>query len=291
MKLTFQISILCLFLYGGQAFSFLENKPESSSGSSQFKVMTFNIRYKTIKDGVNRWMFRRSLVVDVIDAYSADILCLQEAQPSQVDYILKKTKRRYVAYGVVRSRSKEDESTKILVNPNVFSVKSDKTFWLSDQPDVVGSTSYGNEIPRIATQITLVHKKTGKSLVVTNTHLDHQSESARIKGVEQIVETLKRYRRILVVGDFNNQRNDAQEIKVMESEGYSDTYFELHNTRPATFHKFKGDAEAIFPSKIDHIWRKGDLKPISAHIIKTKSQFFNRYPSDHFPVTCTLELL
>jgi endonuclease/exonuclease/phosphatase family metal-dependent hydrolase len=299
MKLAFQI--FCLFLFAGLVFGqetwdLNSNSTAMPDQNSQFNLMTFNIRYQNWRDGLNWWLFRRSLVVDVINTYSPDILCLQEAELPQAEYILKNTQRSYVAFGMSRTTNIGDESTRILVDPNVFSISSHETYWLSDTPEVVGSTSYGNSNARTATQITLTHKKTGKSLVVTNTHLDHESEIARIKGVEQILDTVQKkvpgnyIARNLIAGDFNNAFNDAQEIKLMEAAGFSDTYFELHKTRPATFHRFTGDAEANFPSKIDHIWRKGALKPINSAIITT-AYLGGRYPSDHFPIVCTLELL
>ena len=258
--------------------------------TSQFQIMTFNIRYGTALDGFNSWPFRRSLLAQVINSYSPDILCLQEALQFQIDYILEKSHRTYAAFGLGRESNLKGESTKILIDPFVFKIVEETTYWLSDTPDVPGSKSYGNNLPRIATRATLVHKASGKSFVLTNTHLDHQSVEARIKGAEQIANS-SIYDRIIVTGDFNNLNNNAsEELKVMERNGFSDTYFELYGTKPATYHEFTGNAERVLDAKIDYIWRKGNLKPISATIIRAKSPL-NRYPSDHFPVICTFDLV
>jgi endonuclease/exonuclease/phosphatase family metal-dependent hydrolase len=52
----------------------------------------------------------------------------------------------------------------------------------------------------------------------------------------------------------------------------------------ATFHNFGGTTAG---SRIDFILHSGDLRATEATIVHTK--FGDRYPSDHFPVTATID--
>ena len=261
-------------------------------GKREIRVMTFNIRYGSAADGLNSWPFRRSFLAKVIKKSLPDILGLQEAEESQVAYILKSLDcLPYISIGTGRGKDEKGESTRILVNSLRFSVESSGTFWLSDTPDVPGSTSYGNHLPRIATWAHLKeHGENGTGLTIVNTHLDHESQSARIKGVQQILDWISLHavrNPVIVTGDFNNEADDSEEIQLMEKFGFSDIHFELHGERPATFHEFTGDAESLSLPKIDFIWQKGDLEAVSSSIIKSRS-FFGQYPSDHFPILSSI---
>ena len=50
---------------------------------AKLRVMSFNIRYGTAKDGDNVWGNRRDLVVDTIRAFDPDLLGTQETLPFQ----------------------------------------------------------------------------------------------------------------------------------------------------------------------------------------------------------------
>ena len=50
----------------------------------ELNVMSFNIRRGTAKDGRNHWIFRRSMVHEVLSYYRPDVLGLQEALDFQM---------------------------------------------------------------------------------------------------------------------------------------------------------------------------------------------------------------
>ena len=66
---------------------FARAQPPAAPGLS-LRVMTFNIRYGTAKDGDNHWDRRKDFLVDVIRQEAPDVLGLQEALHSQIAYIL-----------------------------------------------------------------------------------------------------------------------------------------------------------------------------------------------------------
>ncbi|KAI8853161.1 Endonuclease/exonuclease/phosphatase, partial [Chytridium lagenaria] len=173
------------------------------------------------------------LLVSVINTHNPSILCLQEALPDQVNYIVQHTTHW----------NGTNETVAILV-------EATDTFWLSDQPNVPGSTSYGNNLPRIATWAILTPR-----------------QPTRHKGIEQILSWISTQpsHPIIVTGDFNNLRLDSPEILEMQKAGFVDTYYEKHGINPSTFHHFRGPLETI-----------------STKIVRDKEG--ERYPSDHYPI-------
>ena len=51
------------------------------------RVMSFNIRYGTANDGINRWELRKEFLVDTIRDFDPDLLGTQETLASQRDYL------------------------------------------------------------------------------------------------------------------------------------------------------------------------------------------------------------
>src|SRR5688500_16974340 len=51
------------------------------------RVMSFNIRYGTARDGDDAWPKRKAFVVDTIKAYDPDLLGMQEVLADQGDYV------------------------------------------------------------------------------------------------------------------------------------------------------------------------------------------------------------
>lgn len=57
----------------------------------------------------------------------------------------------------------------------------------SETPGVPGSTSYGNQLPRIATWARFVQLESGASLQVLTTHYDHRSQASREQASQQLL--------------------------------------------------------------------------------------------------------
>ena len=54
---------------------------------NDIRVMSFNIRYDTESDGIHKWDNRKDFVLEVIQDFDPDLLGIQEAMKSQVDYL------------------------------------------------------------------------------------------------------------------------------------------------------------------------------------------------------------
>ncbi len=277
-------------------------RPGAPAGD--LRVMTFNIRYGTANDGPDRWTQRRGLVFDVLRRHRPDVLGLQEALRFQLDEI-RAAVPGYAEIGVGRNDGQEGgEYTAILYRQDRLRLVESGTFWLSDTPEVPGSKTWGNSLPRICTWGRFEDRTTGGAFYVYNTHLDHQSQPSRERSVELLARRVAGRAAadapVIITGDFNAaERNPAVRYLLGEAKGaatrlaadqrirFMDTFRALHPQAKefGTFNDFKGTAAG---DKIDYILTLPGVKILEAEMLHDHSD--GRYPSDHFPVFALLRL-
>ncbi len=268
------------------------------------RVMSFNIRYGTADDGEDSWPLRRNLVAQVIAQQDPDILGVQEALHFQLDELMSGL-GDYALIGIGRDDGRtRGEYTAILYRASRFELDETDTFWLSDTPEIPGSTSWGNHITRICTWARLVDRESGNSFYVYNVHLDHESQDSRELSAELLAEriAMRTYPdHVIVTGDFNaGEQNSAMRYLRGEVErawaksdtappapGLIDTFRRVHPdaTDVGTFNAFRGVTTG---ERIDAILVSRDWSVQDAAIVRTSSG--GRYPSDHFPVSAVLRL-
>ncbi len=277
---------------------------EPARGQADLLVMTFNIRYATADDGENNWDKRKDLAVDVLRRYHPDIVGLQEALRGQLDDI-RAVLPEYGELGVGRDDGKtKGEYSAILYRQDRLDVSDSGTFWLSDTPEVPGSTTWGNQITRICTWGRFVPKSSGRAFYLFNTHLDHISQPSREKSVALLAERIQKRKHpdpFLVTGDLNSGE-DNPAVRYLKGQGQLDaaqsglsqnpvplvdTFRVLHpdDSAVGTFHSFTGTPPG---PKIDYIFALPGTKVLQAAIVHDHQGA--RYPSDHFPVTALLRL-
>lgn len=259
-------------------------------------VMSFNIRYGTAKDGENEWSARRAMLFDVLRDENADLIGLQEALDFQIREILAAIPE-YAVVGVGRDDGKtKGEYSAILFRRTRFHVADAGTFWFSDTPAVVASTSWGNRITRICTWARFVDRD-GSAFWHYNVHLDHQSQPSRERSTELLARRIESRavatEPVVVTGDFNvGEDNVALRALVAAPGGapgrFIDTFRERHpdEKRAGTFSGFKEGQ--IDGPKIDYVLVEPGTEVMSAAIVRTARS--GRTPSDHFPVTARVRL-
>lgn len=269
------------------------------------KLMSFNIRYGSARDGENEWKNRRDLMFDVLREEWSDVVGLQEAERFQLDEI-RNALPEYSEVGVGRDDGKAvGEYSAILYISDRFHADEEGTFWFSETPEIPGSKDWGNSIPRICTWTRLVEKASGQSFYVYNVHLDHVSQQLREKSVMLLSERIQNREHqdpVVVIGDFNaGEENPAivyltrQASVGLEDDNTScnntptllDTFRVLHADASdvGTFHGFRGGRMG---EKIDYILAPGNVRVLEAEIVYHEEG--GRYPSDHFPVIARLRL-
>ncbi len=265
-------------------------------------VMTFNIRYGTADDGANAWPNRRAHLITTIQTHAPQVLGVQEALDFQVA-ALRAALPRHGQFGVGRDDGKRaGEFAPLFVDTTRFTVQESGTTWLSDTPDVPGSMTWGNTLPRITTWALLEDRKSGDRTYVFNLHLDHRSQESRERSVAFVLAEYQRRRtaliareaqraelggaapspRLLLMGDFNaDEANPAYAVAI--DGGMVDAYRAVHPDADTvtTFNDFK---PTIDPSggMIDHLLLRGDWQVLEAGIDRTR--FGEFWASDHFAV-------
>lgn len=255
------------------------------------KVMSFNIRYAAPEDGPNRWELRRTRAIETIRAHDPDLLALQEPLAAQVAD-LRAALPGYGFVGVGREDGAErGEFVPIFYRRQRFTLIDQGHFWLSEQPEQIGSVGWDAALPRIATWVRLRFNDAPLSEVqVINVHFDHQGERARVESAKLIrryVEALGR-QPVIVLGDFNSDPTSGSYRVLTEDRR---NLAELHDAfaRSAdtggTYHAFSGSAKG---GRIDMILFNRRFESSDPAI--DRRDFDGRYPSDHFPVAATLRL-
>ena len=268
----------------------LRGQQTATTPAEPLKVMSFNIRYGTANDGENHWDKRKDFLLDVIRNEAPHVLGVQEALHAQLAYILRALPD-YSMVGVGRDDGiSKGEYSSILYRRNNLSLGRSDTFWFSDTPDRVASTSWGNTITRICTWAQFATPD-GRPLYVYNVHLDHQSQPSREKSVALLrtrIDARDPKAPVIVTGDFNAGEKNPAVMAMLDGNMLRDTFRVAHpNASPVgTFSGFK--AGQVDGEKIDYIFVTHEWQVIDAAIVRTMRD--NRYPSDHFPVTATLRL-
>ena len=256
------------------------------------RVMSFNIRYGTAKDGENEWSKRQELVCSTIRNFDPDVLGVQEALAFQIDEI-DAAIEGYQVVGVGRHDGRrEGEFSALLIKTDRCKVEESGTFWLSDTPEIPGSSTWGNANIRVCTWASLRDNSDQETFHAYNTHWDHVSQPSREKSARLIVERIAARQPaktpVVLMGDFNVGEKDPAFLALIDSPLKLRDTFRLRHPDArdvGTFNGFRGETSG---KKIDAILVSPEWKVVAAEIDRSADGM--RYPSDHFPVTATIEL-
>lgn len=264
--------------------------------ADQVKVMSYNIRFGTAKDGENHWDKRKEFLVNTVKAFDPDLLGTQETLDFQRDY-LKEQLKGYETFAAGRDDGKEKgEMAAVFWRAERFEKTDGGHFWLSKTPDEAGSKGWDAALPRIVTWVKLTDKKAkGKPVMWVNTHLDHMGRQARLESAKLIRERIGKLSdgcSVLVTGDFNSGEGSEPYKALFDAKDKNespvvDSYRVAVPKRAddeGTSTPFVGGANK--GARIDWIGVSRDWAVRAAAIDRTEKD--GRTPSDHFAVTATL---
>jgi len=263
----------------------------STVAQEPVELITYNIRMNTSGDGEHAWPHRKDDVFALFRFHRADIFCVQEALPGQMDD-LEMAFPDFRYEGVGRDDGKrEGEFSAVFYNQKRFKKLDGGTFWLSETP---GECSFGWDAAcrRVCSWVKLEDKKTGEQLQVFNTHFDHRGAQARSESARLILRKIGEIAgangAIVLCGDFNLPPG-SEPIKLIRAK--LQDAFQVSEQPPyasvATFHGFTYDDNPR--ERIDYVFVSSDLK-VKRYGGLTDSRdraFF----SDHLPVLVTLQLV
>lgn len=256
------------------------------------RIMTFNLRSDFILDRKNRWNYRANIVYDTIINNQCDIVGVQELNNLMFKDI-KENLDGYEIIGKPRSKKYFVERNDILVSKKHTILDYD-TFWLSKNPDKVGSSIWYSLYPRICTTALLL-LESGKKVRVYNTHLDCFLPHARAYGLKQIGKHIEEKQKgeavpIILMGDFNATPNSKVIAQFVEG-NYNGKKFvavqEVDKTiyNNTTMSKFKGKEKGMH---IDYIFVSDEFVIENTEIVKHNDN--GRYPSDHYPIIADIKI-
>ena len=176
--------------------------------SEELTVMSTNVRCYAPDDLFQRsWFYRSKLIATDIAKVAPDVIGFQEVQGVHYSY-LKDVMPEYNSIVAYRDNSIIREGCAIFYRADRFEEIDSGYFWLSETPDVM-SKDWGSAHYRICVYVCLKDRNTGKEFIVFNTHLDHKSEEARIKGIEVVLDKIAALggRPAFLVGDMNALEN------------------------------------------------------------------------------------
>jgi endonuclease/exonuclease/phosphatase family metal-dependent hydrolase len=254
----------------------------------RLKVMTFNLRRRKESDGVNTWTHRRDAAVETIGREAPDLLGTQEGLEDQVEFLAE----NFPGYGMLgeaRHGGRRDEFNAIFYRKDRFRLLDSGNFWLSDTPDVAGSRSWGNLVPRMATWARFIDKDTQQPFAHVNTHLDHLVPSARMRGAGLIAQRMPRDVPLLVTGDFNAIQQGGTYRYLTGAVGLLDSRWAsrtpVSTKWNATYHRFTG--RGLY--RIDYILGRGIREFANYRVVRERHG--GKLPSDHFPVVSEATLV
>lgn len=184
----------------------LETQVSVGQSGDELKVMSYNIRVISQKDGGNQWQYRAAASPAMILDCTPDIFGLQEALPEQVKYMADALDG-YSHIGVGRDDGvSKGEHMSIFYNNATVELEDWGTYWLSETPDVP-SKGWDAAYKRTATWALMTMKESGKKFFYVNTHLDHSGREAQRRGLDLIVHKIAEMNReglpMVLTGDFN----------------------------------------------------------------------------------------
>ncbi|KON83562.1 hypothetical protein AF332_27550 [Sporosarcina globispora] len=297
MKPVFLLSLAALLLIGNLLSGASESFAAIHKGQASemdLRVMTYNLRYLNNKDvSPHTWEERRPTIRQVIHNEKPDIFGTQEAVYEQIKD-LETDLPQYEWIGVGREGGSKGEYMAVFYDKNRFSPIEYDHFWLSDTPDVIGSTSWGNTIPRMVTWVKFLDTKTGQHFYFVNTHFDHRSAEAREKSAALIVEKIQEFDPelpILLTGDFN-ESPDSKPYQLLTTEGPFVDLWKVAETRIneelGTANAFQDPTGGGPERRIDWILSKGNVVTKTIEIVNYQKN--GQFPSDHYPVITDVTL-
>ncbi|KAK2008970.1 endonuclease/Exonuclease/phosphatase [Colletotrichum eremochloae] len=226
------------------------------TASLTLRLMTYNIRWATPVTDINEepWSTRRPRLTAQLNYETAgrpeSLLCMQEVVEQQLLDIAEDLGPSWAHIGVGRDDgAAAGEFSPIFYRPGTWDLVENRTYWLSETPDVPGSRGWDAALPRIATVASFRHAATGLPLVYMCTHFDHQGQTARERSAELLVGLAKEWEGsgsgsgdavpVFLGGDLNvepdntayktlvaegNMRDASDVVPEARRTGYSKTY-------------------------------------------------------------------
>jgi endonuclease/exonuclease/phosphatase family metal-dependent hydrolase len=263
----------------------------SNAASAPLCVMTYNLCYAS-SNPPNAWPQRRPLMRELIQQVAPDVIGTQEGLYGQLKDLASDLPE-FEWIGLGREGGSRGEFTAVFYRKTRLEPLAFDHFWLSDTPDAIGSSTWGNTYRRMVTWVKFRDRLTGREFFVFNTHFDNDSQPAREKSaalVRQRITELNSPLPTLLIGDFNGAAGENPAYQSLTNDGFLTDLWKAAAVR-------KGEGIGTFNGfgpiqtngvRIDWILARGDVVAERAETVTFSRK--GHFPSDHFPVAIRLRL-
>lgn len=265
------------------------------TASPDLHVMTFNIRRRMGEftwPSADRWRVRRPRLEALLRQEQPAILGAQEALPDQAVAIRTALGPTYGVIGHGRQRGPRGprgEGCPVFFDTERLDLLTWRQIALSDRPEVPGSTSWGNVIPRVAVLATFRDRETEAEFLVVNTHLDVFSARARLRAAQQVNALVAAQPRpTIVLGDANAGPDSPPLRALLDDGSLTDAWTRAEERTTAEWGTYGGYRAPRLGRRIDALL----VSPgIGVRRIGINTQRFDGgWPSDHFPVQAVVRV-
>ncbi|WP_434995175.1 endonuclease/exonuclease/phosphatase family protein [Arthrobacter sp. Ld5] len=263
---------------------------------SSLHVMSFNIRYDrpaARPDDVDYWPDRIAPLQDLLRREVPAVLGVQEALHHQLRVIEAALPPRYRMIGAGRDGGSRGEYSPIFYDARRLRLIEWDQFWLSDSPKLIGSSTWGNGVTRIVTWGRFHDTGSDREILLVNTHFDHESENARIRSADAVLDLVRFFRPALptiVMGDFNSDTGSSSAYRTfLDSDVLLDSWTRADERLTPAYGTFpRYDSPVDGGARIDWILTTPDVLVRQAAV--NTSTLDGRYASDHAAVQALVEI-
>jgi endonuclease/exonuclease/phosphatase family metal-dependent hydrolase len=250
-------------------------------------VMTYNIRRRiphANPRSPDLWTPRRRIMRRLLLNERPTVLGVQEALPDQVQYLDQWLGTEYRWIGRGRNANGSGEHNPIFYDSSQLTLLEWSQKALSDTPDVPGSRSFGNRVPRIAVVAHFLDRSTGVRFVVVNAHFDHLSPKSRLRSAEMLCELVASINQpTVLMGDTNTSPGTRPYLQFTASGQFRDAWVAARTRLSPAYTTFSNYRQPrISPRRIDWILVSGAVTVVSVGINTYRLR--GRAASDHEPV-------
>lgn len=259
-------------------------------------VMSFNIRYDRPSSGpgdTDYWPDRIAPLQDLLRRELPSVLGVQEALHHQLVVIESALPATHRMIGMGRDGGSRGEYSAIFYDSERLQLIEWDQFWLSDTPKLIGSSTWGNGVPRIVTWGRFHDTSTDQELLIVNTHFDHESENARRRSASAVLDLVRFFQpglTSIVMGDFNSDADSSTVFQTFITSGVlADTWATAQDQLTPDYGTYpRYDEPILHGPRIDWILTTPEVVVRRAGV--NSSTFEGRHASDHAPIQVLLDI-
>lgn len=260
--------------------------------AASLHVMTWNIRRRIPWGGgrrTDRWTVRKPRLQSLLVREQPALFAAQEVLPDQEQAILQALGETHRVIGFGRGKHGTGERCPVFYDDSLLELLDWRQEALSETPERLGSTSWGNPFPRIALHADFRDRRTGTRFHLINTHLDPLSARSRHRSASVLRHAASASPHpCLVTGDFN-AGPDSDTLREFLRDGtlvdaWHDTKAHL-SPEYATYANYR---PARTGTRIDWILTSAGIR--TARIGINSTAVDGGWGSDHLPVQAELVL-